>query len=365
MGSPLKVAGAFFVAAAIITVSTLSISTSSYAMTDPATNVEATNLVPVEVVPVCSDKSAMISRWKVTNKNDVAVSVEWNNINNNLNGTFQAPARVAGTASSESELVTGYNPADPNNTTKFTFNNGVEVGQTNAQVSPCAPVVEEPEACIDGKIQQNLKFEYETDRQLGYTAVAVTTLNDMPLCDDIDLFFSAYTMPDNYDGNGFFGNPTAYPQSVFSSVGLKLEKGTNGGSVAILELPELCKNVQTDLYYGPEITTVGPEGHGTQNIDSKVYLAEGNCEEGGNGGVTPPVEPPVTPTTPEVTIPETVTPGRGQIGATPVATPVAAQTPAYLPETGTVNPFMGLVYVALLGILTYLGLYAVTPRKQN
>lgn len=364
MGSPLKVAGAFFVAAAIITVATLSMSPTSHALSDPNMQpaVEA-QLVPLEVVPVCSDQTAMISRWKVTNKNDTDVVVVWNNFENGTSGTYTAPARTAGTVASETELVTNYNPADPNNTTRFTYN-GMELGQTNAQVSACAPVVEEPVECIDGRIQQNLTYEYETDRAAGYSAVYVKTVNDMPLCDDIDLFFSSYTMPDNYDGNGFFGNPTAFPQHVFSSVGLTLEKGSNAGSVFLIELPDLCKNVQTDLYYGPEITTVGPEGHGTQNIDSQVYLAEGKCDEGGNGGVTPPVEPPVTPTTPEVTTPEVVTPGRGEAGAetTPV---VAAEMPTMLPETGTVNPFMGLVYAAILGFLTYLGLYALLPRKQS
>lgn len=286
------------------------------------------SVIALEIIPVCSDTTTGIAVWNVTNKNAVDVQIDWNNTQNSLTGTFAA---VPG----QSVLHTGYVGTDPNNTTQFIWAGNVT--QTNAKAEACQPVVVTPPVtpCVDGNIQQNLVVTW-----LAKDKVNVHTVGNAPLCNDVTVFFSSYIMPANYDGNGFYGNPTAYPQTLFSSVSAVLAKDTDGNVDLTVNLPADCNNVQTDVYYAPEITTVGVNGHGTQNILSAVYMSTGACPvvtppvtPGKGGGTpTPPVEPPVV---------------------TPAPTPEVA-LPAVLPETGASVNFMP---VAILSALTYAGMY--------
>ncbi len=319
---------------------------------------QPTSDIPLEIIPICSDAASMTSQWTVTNKNDGAVKLDWNNIENNRSGTFQA-------VSGQSKLVTFFNAADPNNRTVFNYSGNESA--TNAQVAPCAPTTPpvEETPCVDGSDAQMLNVSAITrDATKSVAGVTVTTINGGLLCEDITLYFSSYEMPDNYDGKGFENNPTAYPQTIFSSVHLTLKKGTNGQSAFIVELPSKCKNVQVDLYYGPEIRTVGPNGHGTQNILAEIYTAENSCTPGNggggdNGGGT---TPPVTPTTPITPVP-----GNGG-GDTPKPEKViqkAAEptvTPAELPRTGA-SSNLGMLYVLLLAAMTYGAVYIVNPKR--
>ncbi len=346
MLSPFKTAVLTVVAFA--SMATLAIATGS---TTRATD-NSTSILPVQVVPTCSDKNAKVSLWKVSNQNATNVTVTWNNFENDLSGSFEA---IPG----ESTLTTGYNPLDPNNTTKFTWPGNPE-SATNAQVSACP--TPEPAACIDGKIQQSLHITW-----LSNSSVAIKTANGALLCDDVTVYFSSYTMPDNYDGNGFYGNPTATPQHIFHSNWVVLKKGTDGSSHLSVDLPDRCKNVQVDVYYGPEIAYVGPEGHGTQNIESKVYLKDTCHCEPGQGGVEEPNNPPVTPVTPTTPVvptptPEVVVPtkpvgGKGAVSVAPI--------PAELPETGAVSPMTSTLYALLLGAAVYAITLATQYRRNE
>jgi hypothetical protein len=287
------------------------------------------SVIALEIVPVCSDATSGLATWNVTNKNSVDVQIDWNNTLNGLTGTFAA---IPGA----SVLYTGYVGTDPNNTTQFIWAGNVT--QTNAKAESCQPVVVTPPVtpCVDGSIQQNLVVTW-----LAKDKVNIHTINNAPLCNDVHIYFSSYIMPDNYDGTGFYGNPTAYPQTLFSSADAVLTKDTDGNVDLTINLPDSCKNVQVDVYYAPEITAVGPNGHGTQNILSNIYMSTAcpvvvtpPVTPGMGGGTpTPPVEPPVvapTPVTPEVAL------------------------PAVLPETGASFNFMP---VAILSVLTYAGMY--------
>ncbi len=324
-------------------------------VTVSANHLTAAALVPVEIVPVCSDAATSKSYWEVNNKNSYDVAGSWTNFDIPANGTFTATPGL-------SSLVTDYDANHPNNRTEFTV--GPDSFSRNATKAACAPVVVPPTpACIDGKIQQNLVITWLAD-----DAILVTTKNDQPLCDDVEVYFSSYIMPANYDGTGFGPqNPTSFPQTIFSSVGATLLKNTLVAEAMVINLPDSCNNVQVDVYYGPEITTVGPNGHGTQNIVSDVYPSTGACPVapgGGSGGgtTTPPVvTPPVTGGmgggAPEAVIVP---------ASAPVATPavVTQPVPAVLPETGS-NLIAWLIVLPLLvGAVSYKSALAFLTRRN-
>ncbi len=163
-------------------------------------------------------------------------------------------------------------------------------------------------ACVDGKARANLSITWNSN-----SSVSIKTVDDKLLCADTIVYFSSYTMPDNYDGTGF-GGPTSYPQQLFKSVSTTLKADTNGKDTLNVPTPDACKNMQIDLYYGPEVTTVTAAGHGVQYISGKVLSKTADsCD---------------VPVTPVVPTPEAQTPTTPAPQVT-VAAPVQA-----LPSTG-------------------------------
>lgn len=131
--------------------------------------------------------------------------------------------------------------------------------------------------CINGNVQQSLEINFPNSGQ-----ATIATNDGAPLCDAVTLYFSSYTMPSNYDGRGFFpvpgiANPSAYPQTIFSSTHVTLPAGYDGTKSLSIDMPNSCNNTQVDVYYAPEITNLGPTGHGTQNILSKIYGSARVC----------------------------------------------------------------------------------------
>lgn len=301
----------------------------------------------LEVTPVCADNMSKLAYWKVVNKNADSEVVSWQNFDNGTTGSYVAPAGI-------SQMTTGYDLAAGNNRTGFVWTNNVS--STNSSNTPCEPTqpVDPPIQCIDGRIQQNLTITW-----LANNKVSVATKDSLPLCDDVTVFFSSYIMPSNYDGNGFYGNTTAYPQTMFSSTSVTLTKGSSGAHELEIALPDSCNNVQVDVYYAPEITTVNADGHGTQNIESKVYLSAGACGNGNGGGQpeepTTPVTPPITPVTPPVVDEPN---GNGAVSAHP-------PMPAELPMTGAKENMLMTFAPIILGLLTYLSMYYLLPSKRN
>ena len=149
---------------------------------------------------------------------------------------------------------------------------------------PCA------EGRVDGTDKENLQVAFP-----AYGAATIT--NHAPLCRAITIYFSSYVIPANYDGRGFelapgVTNPTVYPQPIFGSKQVTLPAGFMDTVTININMPAECNNVQVDVYYPPEITTVTIAGHGAQYINGLIYNADGHCPV-----VTPPnvtVDAPVT-----------------------------------------------------------------------
>lgn len=355
MFHPFKTALLSFVALSAMALMAIAVGSTTYAADQPTITA-----IPLEITPVCSDAPSLSTYWNVYNKNAFDVQIDWSNDANSLTGTYAAPAGF-------SHLITGYNPNDGNNTTGFIWEGSTT--HTNAPSSPCdsailtpAPIDTDPTpttpVCINGSIQQNLVVTYLTD-----STVSIKTANGTPLCDDVTIYFSSYIMPANYDGKGFYNNDTSYPQTQYSSTSTTLKKGTDGDSILSISLPSYCNNIQVDVYYGPEIKTVGVGGHGTQNILSQVYLSDGSCEMGG-GGVLAPItpEPPVTPpvVVPEEPVVEPTLPSTQKGNGA-----VSGYTPAELPVTGGISPLITLLDGSILAAFAYGITYAIQPRKNR
>lgn len=83
-----------------------------------------------------------------------------------------------------------------------------------------------------------------------------------PLCQDVTVWFSSYTLPKNYDNSGVFGGPTSYPQARFASTKIVMKKGAASEQTVRVEEPNLCETAaQFDIYpRDQEITTITDKG---------------------------------------------------------------------------------------------------------
>jgi hypothetical protein len=204
--------------------------------------------------------------------------------------------------------------------------------------SPAANATESQTSCVDGNVRSNLAVTWKNNSN-----VTVGTVNNKPLCKDTTVFFSSYTMPDNYNGKKFGNNPTAIPQAVFDSTSVVLKKGATAPVAMKIDLPKACKNTQVDVYYGPEVTTVTEGGHAGQYISGKILVkTETECV-------------PVTPVTP-------VTPVEAQTPPTPAAEVIVTPPVAVeLPRTGV--SLNALIAGSALSVATYAAVYVGTKRS--
>jgi hypothetical protein len=216
---------------------------------------------------------------------------------------------------------------------------------TAVSMSLAAPMVSahgsNNQTCVDGNKRSNFAVTWNST-----DSVTVKTVGDKLLCEDTTLWFSSYTLPDNYNGKGFSNNPTASPQTIFDSASKVLAKGTNGATTFKVNIPEACKGMQIDLYYGPEITFVTAAGHGNQYITGKILSkTQETCT---------PITPEEPPVIPEVPVPEAETP--------PTEPPVVVVTPQVteLPKTGA-----GLNAVVAATIIATAAGYAVAQAASK
>jgi hypothetical protein len=121
-------------------------------------------------------------------------------------------------------------------------------------------------SCVKGEVKQDFTGEW-TSRN----TVKFSTADGKKLCKDVDVFVSSYVMPDNYNGEKFWNNPTATPQTMFASKKITLKAGTTGATVTTINVPSVCKNIQVDAYLGPELKVVGPEGHDGRAFATAIY----------------------------------------------------------------------------------------------
>jgi hypothetical protein len=189
--------------------------------------------------------------------------------------------------------------------------------------------------CIDGSKRANLQVTWN-----AHDSVSFVTTNNKLLCNDVTVFFSSYTMPDNYNGKDFTNNPTATPQTIFDSASYVMAKGTTGAHTLKIDLPEACKNIQVDLYYAPEVKDVTPAGHGTQYITGKIISKTADT--------CTPVTPD-EPTTPAVPQEEAQTPS-----TPPAAVTVTPQAPVELPHTGS-EAILPIAVASIVAAISYAG----------
>lgn len=291
---------------------------------------------PMQITPICADAATNLAYWKVVNDNPSSVSVNWMNFDFNQWGTNIVP-----TASS---TMTTYYKAGANNTTRFDWTYGN--GTTNSSNTPCSPGTTggsvAPAECLpthisDGYLQQHIRVVYTGKNTVQLTYDALNC--------NVAVNFSAYVMPANYNGNGFFGNLTAYPQPLFDTTTVNLAAGKAGTTDLTVNLPNSCNNTQVDVYFGNVISTVGPQGHGTYNLGSQVYKSTGTCPVvGGRGGGN-------GPTAPTATAPMSPAPA-------PVSQAAPGPQPAMLANTGT-SPVPAYTAALGLALLTALGTWYV------
>ena len=298
---------------------------------------DVSSLQPLEITPLCSVSASNTTYWKVYNKNSVDVPVDWKSVDHGVTGSYDAPA-------GESQMSSYYDGTDPNNTTQFVWEG--QTTQTNAPANQCDPSTvptptptPTPPTCVDGTDPKNLVVT-----ELTAGTVEIHTLNNQLLCDDVTIYFSDYLMPSTYDGNGFYNNPTAVPQTLYRSSHATMLKDTDGMITLSIDLPDGCNNFQTDVYYAPEITTVTASGHGSQYITGKIYPSTGPCTPtpptgGSGGGSTPTPTPTPTPTQPST--------GGHVLGSTTTTPAVASSSTAQLANTG-VSPVLPSIFAIVL-----------------
>jgi hypothetical protein len=134
-------------------------------------------------------------------------------------------------------------------------------GGSDVQIGAIGQTRDKSHRCIDATKASNLRVQWH-----GTNKVTIRTRGGMPACAETKVIFSAYVVPDMWDGMGF--NETAFPQQVYKStpaVAVSKHKVT-------LELDAMipCKNAQYDVYYAPKITRLRwPEAHGAQFISAR------------------------------------------------------------------------------------------------
>jgi hypothetical protein len=290
----------------------------------------------VSIDSSCVSATEGIARWSINNGSDADVNVSWQGAG--ANDTYVA-------TQGESELVTPYAAS---NSAPYVF---TQEGQSDLSITPAnvacgdtsmrdtsdnetAPT---PEACVDGSVRANLDKEWSENNDY----VIVHTANGAPLCDDINLYLTNYTLPSTYDDSGIFDD-SSIPQQLFDSVHTVMHKGTNVSDKMTIKVPDACTDYQLDLYYAPEITEVTGAGHGTQLIYGRIYTNTAtDCSAPvptpgmGGGDVTPPVE--TTPPAPVVT---------------PAVTPVTVAPAAALYDTGesTTLPVIFAIFATTLAL---------------
>lgn len=206
--------------------------------------------------------------------------------------------------------------------------------------APSVGATNNSSTCVDGSARGNLTVAWNSNGN-----VTVGTKGDKPLCNDVNVFFSSYTMPDNYNGQPFTNNPTASPQAIFDNASVVMKKGENKNVTLKINLPASCKNTQVDVYYAPKIETVTSKGHGNQYISGKIISKTQNeCT------------PETPPTTPEVPTPEAETP------ETPAPEVTIPETVTEMPKTG-IEASATAVVGTVLSAATYAGLYIRNKRR--
>lgn len=262
----------------------------------------------VTIAAICSDAAAGSAQWRIGNPNpdSMVTNVQWKD------GTHSGSIALK---YGFTPLATSYDATAP--APSITF---IQAGLPNQTVAVSAQSCGAPITnCVDGYVRGNLQFTWS---QMG--TVTLSTVHNAPLCADVTVELSSYSLPSTYDGSGVFDD-SAVPQRLFANTEVVLKQGATSSQTLTVNVPNACTDYQLDAYYGPEIITVSYGGQGAQLIYGKIYPHTAtDCS---------------TPTTP----------GRGAGDVTPSATTAPAVTKqATLADTGTSTllPTVGALCIA-------------------
>jgi len=278
--------------------------------------------------------------WNITNSKDHALTVNWSSDDGDESGSFT-------TQPGDSQLTTPYDSNEPTENYVFSTKHQDDITLPVA-TDACEALVEAP-ACIDGNIRDNIVMDWS--QSTG--TVSIHTLNNLPLCDDVTLYLSSYTLPSDYDKTGIFDD-SSIPQQLLDSTSVVLAKGTDGTATLQVNLPDACTSYQLDLYYAPEITVVTGAGHGSQLLYGEITSATQDSGTCGCPNTTPPTGGlgggPTTPETPETPV------------VTATTTPVQAQPAAQLTDTGSQSWLVSTLATILLAAAVA-GQFVVRKQK--
>lgn len=208
--------------------------------------------------------------------------------------------------------------------------------------------------CIDLTKPENITISWP-DRKAKPGTVTVKSAQKLPACKDGTIWFSAFSLPTNYDNSGWFGvdpsgksHPTSYPQKATAHTRIDVKAGAVLAKTVTVAEVNLCKTAaQYDVYYRKDkITDIKTEKGIFEH--SGVSWAAGFVavkETGKKCEPTPEKPTPVVTEPPKVTNPPVV--------ETPAEVPVqpVAETPAEvteLPQTGIESTGIIAVIAALL-----------------
>lgn len=242
---------------------------------------------PVSITALCRDNAAATAQWRIGNANPNAVTMSWDDAGKTVSVSVPYGYTTVGTSFDVSV------PAS-----SVTFHQAGQSDQTSpVSGDACtAPLA----GCVDGYTRANLSLQWSPNG-----VVTVTAVNGAPLCDDVTVYLSAYTLPKTYDGSGLFDD-SSIPQQKFSSISSVLKQGTTGAITLRTAVPDACTDYQLDAYYAPEITSVSYHGQGAQLIYGKIYIhTSTDCtpvEHGGQGGGQVLAASTTTPTPPATAV---------------------------------------------------------------
>ena len=146
--------------------------------------------------------------------------------------------------------------------------------------------------CVDASKTSNLVFPTPGSNEWVLSGNKITgkigLKGNLPACKDTTIYLSSYIMPDTWDQKSF--PQTALPQTFIESQSITFKaKQATAQTTLTVSYPVPCKNVQVDLYYGPEKTTLDEQGHNGVYISHKFIKRDNEA-----------CKPRVTPAAPSV-----------------------------------------------------------------
>ncbi len=166
------------------------------------------------------------------------------------------------------------------------------VGVTGLATTSVANATPYQTNCVDASQLNNLVYPAPGSDQWVVNGNKITgkigLKNNKPACKDTTIYVSSYTMPDTWDQKSF--PATALPQTFIESQSVTFKANQASALTSLtVSFPVPCKNVQVDMYYGPEKKILDEQGHNGVYISHKFIKRDNEA-----------CKPRVTPGAPSV-----------------------------------------------------------------